>query len=111
MDTVTLTRAEYQSLVDTRDHAVAMRAVATGEMPTLTEAELDAFLAAPSPLAFWRGRRGIGVASLASDAGMTEGELLAIEQGGTADVTVFARLSAVLGLRIEDIAPVEHSVT
>ena len=58
-DTVTLTRAEYEALIDARDHAQAMREVATGAMETLSDAELDAYLAAQSPLAFWRKHRGL----------------------------------------------------
>ena len=107
MDTVTMTQAEYQALIDSRDHAVAMREVATGKMPTLTEAELDAFLAAASPLAYWRERNGLSIAGLAAQAGVSEAALRVIEHGGTGDVGLFARIAATLGMRIEDIAPVE----
>lgn len=53
-DTITLTRAAYEDLVDARDHALAMRDVATGAVEALTGAEVDAYLAAATPLAFWR---------------------------------------------------------
>jgi hypothetical protein len=57
-DTVTLSRQDYEDLVDGRDHAVALRTVATGAMPTLSDAEMDAYLAAPSGLASGDGGAG-----------------------------------------------------
>jgi hypothetical protein len=42
---------------DVADAAVAKRAIARNE-ETLSEAELDELLAARTPLAFWRKRRG-----------------------------------------------------
>jgi hypothetical protein len=43
---VVMSRQEYQDLVDARDHAAAMHAVASGA-DTFTDAELDEYLAAP----------------------------------------------------------------
>jgi len=71
-DVVTLTRQEYEDLIDARDHAVAMRDVATGAMETLSDAEMDAYLAAPTPLAFWRRRRGLTQAALAAAVGVSQ---------------------------------------
>ena len=45
-DPITLTLEEYEDLIDARDHAVANGA------PTLTDAELDDFLAVKAPLTF-----------------------------------------------------------
>ena len=41
-DTITLTRDAYEDLIDARNHAAAMREVATGAMETLSSAEADA---------------------------------------------------------------------
>ncbi len=71
VERVSLPRSDYQDLVDARDHAVAMRDVAAGA-PVLTEAELDAFLAAASPWAFWRKRAGMTQTALAQKAGITQ---------------------------------------
>jgi hypothetical protein len=71
---VPLTKADYQDLIDARDHAIAMREVAIGA-PVLTGAELDAFMAAPSPL-----------------AGSRDGT-----------VSVLKRISAANGIRIQDL--------
>jgi DNA-binding XRE family transcriptional regulator len=104
MDTVTLTRQEYQDIIDARDHAVAMREVATGAMETLTEAEVSAYLEAASPLAFWRRHRGISQTTLAKEAGISQPYLAQIETGKrVGDVTLFAKLARILRVRIEDL--------
>ena len=53
-----MSEADFQDLLDARDHAEAMRGVAAGA-PTFAEAEVDAYLAARTPLAFWRQRAGL----------------------------------------------------
>ena len=103
-NTVTLSRAEYEDLVDARDHALAMRDVVTGAMETLSEAELDEYLAAPTPLAFWRRRRGLTQAALAAEVGITQPYLAQIETGQrTGDVRLHARLAKALRVRMEDL--------
>ena len=107
-DTVTLTRAEYEALIDARDHAQAMREVATGAKETLSDTELDAYLAARSPLAFWRKHRGLTQTALAASAGITQPYLAQIEGGSRGgDVALFAKFASALRVRIEDIVPAE----
>ena len=107
-DTITLTRADYEELIDARDHAQAMRGVTTGAMETLSEAELDAYLATPSPLTFWRKRRGLTQAALAAAAGITQPYLAQIELGRRGgDVALFAKFARALRVRIEDLVPVK----
>ena len=109
MDTITLTRAEYDELIDARDHAVAMRNVATGAMETLADSELDAFLAAPSPLAYWRKRRRLSQTALAGMAGITQPYLAQIERGvRTGDIWLYGRLAKALCVRMEDVAPIDR---
>ena len=85
-----------------------MRDVAAGTLPVLDDAELDAFLAAPSPLAYWRKRRGFTQQSLATQVGITQPFLAQLERGRrSGDIALFARLAAVLGARIDDIAPIQ----
>ena len=69
---ITLTRAEYEDLIDARDHALAMRDIASGAVETLSGAELDAYLAGPTPLAFWRRHRGMTQAALAAWIGIAQ---------------------------------------
>jgi DNA-binding XRE family transcriptional regulator len=101
---VTLTRQEYEDLIDSRDHAVAMRDVATGAMETLSDAEMDAYLAAPTPIAFWRRKRGLTQAALGAMVGVSQPYLAQIESGArTGDVRLYARMAKALRLRIEDL--------
>ena len=100
---VSLPLAEYQDLIDARDHAITMRNIAAGA-PVLTEAELDAFLAAASPQAFWRTRAALTQAALARKAGITQPFLAQIETGAReGTVTVLKRIAQALDIRIEDL--------
>jgi hypothetical protein len=45
-----------------------MAAHARGGDPGLTDAEMDEYLAAPTPLAYWRKRRGLTQATLSTAA-------------------------------------------
>ena len=95
---------EGQDLIDARDHAMAMRDVAAGTLPTVADADVDAWLAAPTPLAFWRRQRGLTQAVMAEAAGVSQSYLAQLESGQrTADVRLYARLAACLGVRIEDL--------
>ncbi len=100
---VVMDRQAYEDLVDARDAALAMRDIAHGA-PTVSDAEMDAYLAAPTPLAFWRKRAGRTQASLAAEVGVSQPFLSHIE-GGARDggVAVLGRIAAALGLRIEDL--------
>jgi transcriptional regulator with XRE-family HTH domain len=105
-DTITLSRAEYQDLIDVRDAALAMRDVASGVMPVLSEAEVDAYLAAPTPLAFWRKQRGLTQAALAAQLGVSQPYLAQIERGHRGgDVVLYSKMAAALKVRIEDLVP------
>ena len=104
---VVLSRQEYQDLVDARDHATALRDVASGAMETLSEAELDEYLATPSTLAFWRKRRGLTQARLAGLVEISQGFLAQIETGKrVGEVGLYARLARALNVRMEDLVPV-----
>lgn len=88
---------------DARDHAVAMRDVANGA-PLLTEDEVEAFINAPTPLAFWRKYRGFSQTTLAEQLSISQAYLAQIETGKrVGDVRLYAKLAAALGLRIEDL--------
>ncbi len=102
---VVLSREEYEDLIDAREHAVAMAAHARGEDPGLTDAEMDEYLAAPTPLAYWRKRRGLTQAKLAVAAGISQPYLAQLESARrtSADIAVYARLAKRLGVLIEDV--------
>jgi len=103
-ETVTITRAAYEDLIDARDHGRAMREIVTGAVETLTGAEVDAYLAAPSNLAFWRHHRGMSQAALAAAIGIKQPSLAQAETRRRGlSVTTYAKLAKVLRVRIEDL--------
>ena len=100
---IVLDRAEYQDLVDARDHALAMQDIASGG-PVLSEAELGEYLAAATPLAFWRKHAGKTQAVLAAEVGVSQPFLAQIETGKRdGSVGVLAKIARALRVRIEDL--------
>jgi DNA-binding XRE family transcriptional regulator len=101
---VLMSRADYEELIDPREHAQAMAAYHRGEDEAITDAEMDDYLAAPTPLAFWRERRKLTPAALAAAVGISQPYLAQIETAArTGDVAVYARLARRLKVRIEDL--------
>ena len=76
---VTMSVEDYQDLIDARDAEAAMRAIAAGTLQTLSGADVDAYLAAATPLAFWRRHRGLTQADLAQAAGVSQPYLAQLE--------------------------------
>jgi len=102
--TVTMSRKDYEDLVDSRDYALAVRDITSGNMPLIGEDEVDDYLAAPTPLVFWRKRRGMTQAHLAEAAGISQPFMAQIEGGlKDASAAVYARLARQLGVRIDDL--------
>jgi DNA-binding Xre family transcriptional regulator len=80
--------------------------LATGQLETFSEAEVDAYLAAPTHLAFWRAHRGVAASARAATAGISEAELAALEAGtAVADTATLAKLAAQLRTEVEDLLP------
>jgi DNA-binding XRE family transcriptional regulator len=90
---------------DVTDAAVAKKAIARNE-ETLSEAEWDELLAARTPLAFWRKKRGLTQIELAKAAGIAQGFLSEIEGGlKTGDVTVLQRIAVALEISLLELVP------
>jgi DNA-binding XRE family transcriptional regulator len=110
---VILPAADFDRLValaeDERDVANAERALAEfseGPADFLTHAEMLALLDAPSPVAFWRKRRGLTQADLGSAVGVTQAYLAQIEGAKrTGDVQLYRRLAAALRVDLELVFP------
>jgi ribosome-binding protein aMBF1 (putative translation factor) len=109
-DIVILSRKEYDRLLvaaneDSVDAAIARKAIARNE-ETLSEAEMDDLLAARTPLAFWRKKRGLTQTDLAMAAGIALVFLSEIERGRkTGDVTVLQRIAIALEISLLDLVP------
>jgi DNA-binding XRE family transcriptional regulator len=111
---VILPAVDYERLVrlaeDATDLAVARAALAEfdegGE--ALTDAEMRKLLAAPTPLAFWRRKRGLTQAALAKQAGITQAYLAQIEAGRRAGhVRVHRRLAEALRIDVGRLQPAD----
>jgi transcriptional regulator with XRE-family HTH domain len=84
---------------------MAKKAIARNE-ETLSEAEVDDLLAARTPLAFWRKKRGLTQTDLAKAAGIAQGFLSEIESGlKTGDVTVLQRIAIALEISLLELVP------
>jgi transcriptional regulator with XRE-family HTH domain len=67
---------------------------------------VDELLAARTPLAFWRKKRGLTQTDLATAAGIAQGFLSEIESGlKTGDVTVLQRIASALGISLLELVP------
>lgn len=108
---VTMTAEEYQDLIDARDAEVALRAVASGTLQTLSGEDVDAYLAAATPLAFWRKHRGFTQTEMAEAIGVSQPYLAQLENGQReGSVSVYQRLARRLGLSVDELLPdVEES--
>ncbi len=103
---VTMTAEDYQDLIDARDAEAAMRAVAAGTLQTLSGEDVDAYLAAPTPLAFWRKHRGLTQADLAGSIGVSQPYLAQLENGRReGSVSIYQRLARRLGLSVDELLP------
>jgi DNA-binding transcriptional regulator YiaG len=91
--------ADLHALQDALDAATATRKLgelARGEEELLTSEEVDALLAAPTPLAFWRRKRGLTQAQLATALGVAQSYVATMESGArkgtSARLKVMARV-------------------
>jgi len=104
---VILPLKDYEALcnaADAADHAKAMADLARGEEEKLTPQEALALAEAPSPLAFWRKKRGLTQASLAEKTGMSQSAIADIERGSrSGSVLTLKKIAEALALRIEDL--------
>lgn len=104
--------AEYDRLVeeleDWRDSQIAVAAHArlmAGE-ETISSEEMDALLAAPTPLAFWRAHRGFTTQAFADQTGVSATDVETIESGARPLSPELARRFAdELRLEVEDLVP------
>jgi ribosome-binding protein aMBF1 (putative translation factor) len=117
-DIVILSRKEYDQLVaaaneDARDAETLRRSIVrvkSGEEETFTSAEVDAFLAAKTPLAFFRKKRRMSQDDLAKRTGITQGYLSEIEIGRkSGDVRTLRKLADALKVSLDSLVPEESS--
>jgi len=108
---VVISRVEYEALVsaaeDVADVLAAERSlarIAAGEVELIPDSEVDAYLDAPTPLAFWRKKRRLTQATLAKTVGVTQAYLSEIESGKKeARVGVLKDLAAALKVSVDEL--------
>jgi DNA-binding XRE family transcriptional regulator len=108
---VILSRDEYDRLIaadeDRKDAKTARRIIeqiASGEETVLSEAELDEFMKAKTPLSFWRKKRRMTQADLAKAADIAQGFISEIESGqkpGTP--ATLKKIAQALNIKIDDL--------
>jgi DNA-binding XRE family transcriptional regulator len=109
-DIVILSRQEYDDLIsagneNARDARMAAAAIARDE-ETLTSEEVDELLAAKTPMAFWRKKRGLSQATLAKTVGVAQGFISEIESGRKiGDVRTLGAIARALSVTLDDLAP------
>ncbi len=97
---------EFEDLGDRFASAAATADCRAGRKDGLTLDDVDARLAAPAPLAFWRAKRGMTQAKLAETAGTTHiADLESGKQDGSLDQ--MARIAKALRVKLDDLAPAE----
>lgn len=79
-----LPRTEYERMIqalEAKEHSAAVGAVASGRLETITDVEMGVLLGAPTPLAFWRAKRGLTQRDLADRIGVSQSFYAEIEAG------------------------------
>jgi DNA-binding XRE family transcriptional regulator len=99
-----LPASEYEDLRDSLAHATAMADYRTGREEALTLEEVDALLAAPTPLAFWRAKRGMTQTALAKAADTTQPHIADLESGKHGgSLEIMARIAKALNIKVDDL--------
>jgi len=97
-----LPASEFEDMRDALIHQRAMADYRAGRTEALTLDEVKDLLAAPTPLAFWRAKRGLTQASLAKTVGTTQPHVADLEsgkQGGSLEI--MARIAKALKLSVD----------
>lgn len=99
-----LPASEFEDMRDALLHQAAMADYQAGRAEALTLDEVDALLAAPTPLAFWRSKRGLTQAALAKAARTTQPHVADLESGKHGgSLEIMARLAKALGISVDSL--------
>ncbi len=99
-----LPRAELEEIMAASAHVKVLDAYRAGRDPGLTSDEMRSLLAAASPLAFWRRKRGLTQAALAARAELTQNYLSDLETGKReGSPAQWLKIARALGLPLEEL--------
>jgi DNA-binding XRE family transcriptional regulator len=103
---VVLPRRDYEDLVDELAARKVDAALTAGHEELLSTEDTADLIAAPTPLAFWRQKRGKTQSQLAAEIGISQNFLSELECGrANGDVTLYGKLARALDVLIDDLAP------
>jgi DNA-binding XRE family transcriptional regulator len=101
---LTFVPTSLREALDAAAHESTRAAVARGEQEMLTVEELLAALDAPTPLALWRGKRGLTQKRLGEAVGASQSYIADLESNRRkGDAALVKRLAQALRVRMEDI--------
>ena len=104
---IMLPRADYTAMRDAFDamiHHKTLLDVEAGQQEWLSHDEIMQSLQAPTPLAFWRNKRGFSQTQLAAKVGISQSYIANLEAGKRkGDPALFMKLAQALAVRIEDL--------
>lgn len=94
-----------EDAADIRAYDQAKEALAAGIEEMLSDAEVDGLLAAPTPMAFWRKKRGLTQGDIAKTVGTSQSHISHLESGGSGMSFDTARkIAKALGVTLDDLA-------
>jgi DNA-binding XRE family transcriptional regulator len=95
---------DYEDMRDAVRHAGVVADYRAGRDEGVTQAEMAALLAAPTPLAFWRKKRGLTLAALAEAADVAQRDIEAAASGEIAgSPETLAKMAAALKIGVEEL--------
>ena len=95
---------EYETMRDALLHQSAMSDYRAGRKEALSLDEVRSLLASPTPLAFWRARRGLTQAALAKAAGTTQPHVADLESGKHGgSLEIMARIAKALNIAVDSL--------
>jgi DNA-binding XRE family transcriptional regulator len=99
-----LPRSALDALVEEAGHAKALAEHHAGRDPGLSAPEMRELLAAVSPLAFWRRKRGLSQADVAKAAGIAQNYVSDLETGKReGSATQWLKIARALGVSMEEL--------
>jgi DNA-binding XRE family transcriptional regulator len=99
-----LSADDYEDMRDALIHAEAMADFRAGRDEGVTLDEMQALLDAPTPLAFWRAKRGMTQAALAKAAKTTQPHIADLESGKHGgSLEVMARIAVALRIKVDEL--------
>lgn len=97
-----LPRVELEALTEAADHARSVADYHAGRLPGLSPAQTKEFVAASSPLSFWRKHRGLTQSALAARIGVAQNYLSDVENGKrSGPVELWLKLGRALDVPVE----------